>query len=240
MTSHDWSTVEGARHWPREAQGYGKNAYVSGLLNLIEQQHPKRVFEVGLGNGFPFAEGLLEKNIDVHGCDVSEFLLQELSRKYPAVTYYHAGYETMVEKVGAQKYDVVYCLRSTWYFSDIFTALKNMLVITRPGGAIIFDIMNSDSPEIKKFMRTMRWKKYQQSVKYVIKRLLNKIARTHYIIDTGGLAAHYPVSPHDVDTFLDTQKVAYTTLSFKQITGERADFDPQNFRIIYRVQVPSV
>ncbi|MBI4098872.1 MAG: methyltransferase domain-containing protein [Candidatus Magasanikbacteria bacterium] len=240
MKSHDWSTVEGARHWPGEAQGYGKNAYVSGLLNLIEQQHPQRVFEVGLGNGFPFVEGLLEKNIDVHGCDVSEFLLQELTQKYPAITYYHAGYETMQEKVGDEKYDVVYCLRSTWYFPDIFLALKNMLAITRPGGAIIFDIMNSDSPEIKKFMQGMRRKKYTQWAKYAVKKLLNKIARAHYVIDTGGLAAHYPVSPHQIDAFLDTQKVAYTTSSFKQITGERADFNPRDFRIIYRVQVPSV
>jgi len=240
MNPHDWSTVEGARHWPGEAQSYGKNEYVSGLLKLIEAQQPERVFEVGLGNGFPFAESLLGKNIDVHGCDVSKFLLQELAQKYPRITYYHASYETMQEKVGAQKYDVVYCLRSTWYFPDIFTALKNMLAITRSGGAVIFDIMNSQSPEIKKFIRAMRWKKYQQWVKYAAKRMLNAVIRTHYTIDTGGLAAHYPVSPHQIDAFLDTQKVAYTKMSFKQITGERTDFDPQDFRIIYQVQVPSV
>jgi len=236
MSSHDWTTVEGARHWPGEVQSYGKNEYVSGLLKLIEERKPEHVFEVGLGNGYPFAESLLEKNIDVHGCDVSEFLLQELAQKYPRITYYHAGYETMAEKVGHETYDVVYCLRSSWYFLDIFTALKNMLVITRPGGVVIFDIMNSDSPEIKKFMREMRWKKYQQWIKHVIKRGLNIIARTHYTFDTGGLTPHYPASPRAVAAFLDARHLEYTRYTFQQITGKGLFFDPKDFRIIYVVE----
>lgn len=237
--SGDWSTADRAQSWLKEVERYGKNAYVLGVLNLIEKCNPRKVFDVGCGNGFPFASSLLERNIEVHGCDFSLPLLQEAARQYPKLQSYHAGYEDMVEKIGEEQYDVVYCLRSTWLFPDIIFALGNMLKITKPGGTVIFDIMNGESPDISNFVKTMRSKKYRTFIKNGVKFFLNTVARTHYVYGRG-MDKNYPVSPRVVEAFLERQKLLFQKFTFAQVAGESADFDPQAFRILYLVRVPEV
>ncbi len=235
--SEDWSTANRAQSWLKEVEQYGKNSYVLGILNLIEGCKPRRVFDVGCGNGFPFASSLLEKNIEVHGCDPSLSLLKEATRQYPALRWYHTGYEHMVEKINGARYDVVYCLRSTWLFPNIISALGNMLEITKPGGIIIFDIMNSDSPEISKFIKTMRKKKYRTFFKNIVKLVLNTVVRTSYSY-ASGIDKNYPVSPNQVDTFLIRKKFLFKKFTFSQMSGENTSYDPLAFRILYCVQVP--
>ena len=233
----DWNTAEQAQSWLKEVEQYGKNPYVLGVLNLIEKCNPRKVFDVGCGNGFPFASSLLEKNIEVHGCDLSLPLLQEAARQYPALRWHHTGYEHIVEKTGGERYDVVYCLRSTWYFPDIIFALENMLKITKPGGVIIFDIMNSESPDISKFNREIRRKKYRTFFKNVVKFFLNKITRANYVYGMA-MGKNYTVSPSMIDAFLERQNFLFQKFTFGQVSGESKDFDPRAFRILYRVQVP--
>lgn len=235
--SEDWTSEERAESWFKEVERYGKNPYVLGVLNLIEQTHPRRVFDVACGNGFPFASSLLEKNIEVHGCDLSLPLLQEAARLYPALRWHHTDYEHIVEKTGGEQYDVVYCLRSTWYFPDITRALENILKITKPGGTVIFDIMNSESPDISNGIRVLRKKKYRTFFKNAVKFFLNKIARTAYTYDRG-MDKNYTVSPSMIEAFLETKKLLFQKFTFGQVSGESADFDPQAFRILYMVRVP--
>ena len=237
--SQGWTGTERPALWLKEVAAYGKNAYVAGLLRLLEQQNPKKVFELGLGNGFPFAAALLEKNIEVHGCDVSQFLLDELAGKYPAIVWHHAGYDNMTEELHGETFDVVYCLRSSWYFSDILVALKNMLASARPGGVILFDIMNSESPDIITFKKVMRKEKYRTFFKNGVKFFLNKVARTNYVYGRA-MDKNYPVSPRTIEAFLEKQKLSFQKFTFAQVAGERSDFDPQAFRILYVVRMPEV
>ena len=233
-----WQTREGAAFWMKDVETYGANDYVKGLLAMIAERNPRTVFEVGLCTGYPFASSLLEKNVDVHGCDVSDFLLQTLRERYPRIRWHHCGYEDMVAAANGQQYDAVYCFRSSWYFTDLFKAIDNMLALARPGGAVLFDIMNSQSPAIRAFVRATRMKKYRALVKNAVKWALNPFVKKKFVYyDVNQISSSHPVSPEAVDAFLDGKNATYQKYTFEQVSGAAAHFDQDNFRIVYRVSV---
>ena len=237
-SSPGWDTVAGSHHWLREVETYGKNAYVNGLLRLIEERRPAHVFDMGIGNGFPFASSLLEKNIRVDGCDVSDFLLEDLRKKYPSVRAFHTSYEHIGDHIGIERYDVAYCLRTSWYLPDLFSALAALRALTKPGGTMVFDTMNSASPQVAQFKKQMRWKKYRELVTNALKWVLNNVARKNYTYRTSGATPHYPVAMETVDAFLEKQNLPYQKLTFSQVSGTSHDFDPHDFRIVYLATVP--
>ena len=44
------------KYWNRKSREYGVSFYEKGLISLIEKYQPKSVFDLGIGNGYPFAE----------------------------------------------------------------------------------------------------------------------------------------------------------------------------------------
>ena len=116
-----WKRICYSQYWSRASRKYGLDAYCAGLLRLIKSQFsPKNVFELAIGNGFPFAENLARSGIDVTGCDISEDLVAELKQSFPEIRAFVGGY---IDNSFAEQFDVVYCLRSTWYFPDIDRAM---------------------------------------------------------------------------------------------------------------------
>ena len=125
---------------------YGIDFYCKGLLRLIEKNQPQSVFELAIGTGYPFAEKLLISGIDVFGCDISEELINYSKKSFPSINVCVAGYQDIdkIKSIFNKNFNIVYCFRSTWYFSNIADAIDCRLYFTKPSGLIIFDIMNKD------------------------------------------------------------------------------------------------
>lgn len=59
---------------------------------------------------------------------------------------------TDAENLGfvSQSFELAYCFHSTWYFPNLTNVLREMARVTRSGGIMSFDILNSRNDEIKK------------------------------------------------------------------------------------------
>lgn len=233
---YEWNTKESAEFWISEVQKYGQSPYVEGVLALLERRNPKKVFELGLGNGFPFASTLSQKGVEVHGCDISFPLLQEVAKKYPQVRWHQGGYEDLVQKISGQQYDIVYCVRTSWYFPDIFLAIDNMLAITKPGGSVVFDIMNASSPKMKRLFWEILYKRLRMTAKNTLKYILNRICGRSYVYDTTVFSKDYMVRMRDIDRFLEEKKLYFQKYTFEQLSRTSYAFDPKSFRIFYSVE----
>lgn len=233
---YNWDTEEGAKFWLKDLEKYGLNSYVRAVLALIIKRAPKKVFELGLGNGFPFAATFLQRGVTVHGCDVSMPLLREVEKNYPTVRWFHGGYEEMVQKTKSELYDVVYSLRTSWYFPNIFLAIDNMIAIAVPGGTVVFDIMNASSPKMKKMVRQIILKRVRQATKNLVKYVLNTFFRRSYAYDKTAFFKDYMVRMRDIDRYLDEKNLRYEKSTFDQLSGNVKEFDVGNFRILYVVE----
>lgn len=207
------------KYWIRKSREYGLDHYCKGLISLIEESQPKSVFELAIGTGYPFAEKLLADDIDVAGCDISPELIAELNRSFPAINACVGGYEDL-DKVKAainQKFDLVYSLRSTWHFIDVAAAIDFMLYFVRPGGRVIFDIMNIDS-ECNKAMVAKKNRLFLLTmVKNVVKFVANLVMPGRYIIDTLFGVRDIMYSPIEIEAILKDRGLAYETLTLVQI-----------------------
>lgn len=135
-----------AMFWRTQSYHYGVGDIEKYVFNRIAEKNPKDAFEVGIGNGFPYAKHLQENGVVVSGCDIAPLsvwnarntlgLQQNTSRIV-------CGDINKLEI--SEKFDLVYCLRSSWYIPDFQTTVKKMVSMTRSGGTIIFDIMDSAS-----------------------------------------------------------------------------------------------
>ena len=224
------------RYWMRKSREYGFDSYCKGLLDLVEECRPGSVFELAIGTGHPFAENLLTAGINVAGCDISKELIDQLRKDFPSISACVGGYEDLndVKNEVSGKFDLVYSFRSTWYFTDIAAAIDFMLYFARPGGKIIFDIMNKDC-EWNKVMVTR--KKYifpLTLVKNIIKFVANLIAPGRYMIDTLFGVREIMYSPSQIETILKDRGLAYETITLAQIEVSKggASFSPDQ-KLVY-------
>lgn len=67
-----WSDKSVSDAWDSRAYKYGIGENEKLIMGTIDKLHPTAVFEVGIGNGWPFAKHFCENGITVDGCDVSE------------------------------------------------------------------------------------------------------------------------------------------------------------------------
>lgn len=214
-----WKREIYPKYWIRKSREYGLDHYCKGLISLIEERHPKYVFELAIGTGYPFAENLLAAGINVSGCDISQELIAELKNNYPAVTACVGGYEDLykVKAKVAHKFDVVYSLRSSWYFTDIAAAIDFMLDFAQPGGVVIFDIMNNDS-EWNKAMVAKKNRSFLLTMgKNIIKFVANLATPGRYMIDSIFGVRDIMYSPIEIDSILRDRGLAYETLTLAQI-----------------------
>lgn len=178
----DWKRDIYPEYWSRASRKYGQDAYCAGLLALIKKFSPRDVFELAIGNGFPFAESLVKENIKVTGCDISEHLIAELKESLPEVHAFVGGYaDPKISQLS--EFDLVYCFRSTWHFPDIDTAIDFMLRVAKPNGIVLFDIMNADSEWNRHFVMRKNILFPVTLLKNSIKYVLNKFLSRQWLID---------------------------------------------------------
>ena len=227
-----WNTKEASLFWKNELGSYGKSDYVNSVLDLIIAQKPQVIFELSIGNGYSFVDNLIKEGIKVHGCDISEFFINELHESHPSVVSYQAGYDDFVKSEQRNFFDVVYCVRSSWYFSDIYLAIDNMVEITKPGGKIIIDIMNADSSVAKSSLRACKIKRIKQRCKNIIKYILNTILKQKYVYETV-FNNDKAVKPSNIEKYLNKKNLSYEKFCFEQMTTKENLFVDDSMRYLY-------
>ncbi|MCM1182622.1 MAG: class I SAM-dependent methyltransferase [Roseburia sp.] len=129
------------KYWASQTKKYGYGLYEQNLVNLILKSKPKKVFEVGIGTGWPIGAALKNKGIEIDGCDVAESSIALAQKELGNEKGIWVG--DVKEYSGAEEvYDVTYCVRASWYIPDFYQTVKKMASMTKPGGYVIFDIMD--------------------------------------------------------------------------------------------------
>lgn len=129
--------------WKKQSKVYGKQEDdgLDKIIEILKELHAKTAFEVGIGTGWPIASDLSDNGTNISGCDVAESLIRTAREKYPQMKLY-VGDIWQVPFEGV-KYDLVYCIRSSWYMKDFLAVIQKMLEITENGGTIVFNVLNS-------------------------------------------------------------------------------------------------
>ena len=133
-----------SKFWVSQTKKYGYGAYEQNLVKLIAASSPKRVFEVGIGTGWPIGAALKKKGVTIDGCDVAESSIALAQKELENEKGIWVG--DVKEYLGAEEvYDVTYCVRVSWYIPNFYQTVKKMISMTKPGGYIIFDVMDKNS-----------------------------------------------------------------------------------------------
>ncbi len=131
------------KFWVNQTKKYGYAPYEKKLVEIISQSSPERVFEVGIGTGWPIGTALKEKGIRVDGCDIAESAVALAQRELDNEDGIWTG--DIREYKGDFVYDVTYCVRASWCIPGFYQTLKKMIDMTKPGGYVVFDVMDKNS-----------------------------------------------------------------------------------------------
>ena len=204
-------------YWSRAAKKYGLDDYCQRLIDIITSYQPRTVFELAIGNGYPLADGLEKRSIAVAGLDISPLLIQELNESNPNIHATAGCFEEYIVDE-AKKYDLVYCLRSSWYFENFLNAVEFMIAMTKPGGHIIFDIMNADSIHNKSMVRKKNLLFLYTAIKNTIKTLLNMLSGSQkYMTDSIFGIREIMRSRCEIESFLNNSGLSYKALTLGDV-----------------------
>lgn len=132
---------------------YGFMEYDKNLCNYVCGRIPKgkKVLEVAVGTGYPFADIFQKLGYIVYGIDISPELIDKCRQTNPLIDCKVGDAEYL--DYPDDQFDCTYCFHSTWYFPDLTKAIDEMLRVTHPGGLIIFDIQNRNNKDINRAYR---------------------------------------------------------------------------------------
>jgi len=141
-----------SKFWAEQTKKYGYAPYEQNLVRLIEKSSPQRVFEVGIGTGWPIGAALKKKGIEIDWCDIAENSVALAKKELDNENGIWIG-DVLEYRGDKECYDVVYCVRASWYIPCFYRTIKKMISMTKTGGYIIFDVMDRNSL----YCRKQRW-----------------------------------------------------------------------------------
>ncbi len=198
----EYYQTEYSKFWANQTKVYGFGKYERFLTRLIAHSNPARVFEVGIGTGWPIGAALHRKGIQVDGCDVALSSVKLARETLNNQTGIYVG--TIMDFTSKDIYDVTYCVRVSWYIEEFQETLAQMAFLTKTDGYIVFDIMD----------------KYSLCC---IKHQAERLKEMYYSLlgvksDANHYGAHYYSIPF-IDNFLRKQKIKYVRWNERVITG---------------------
>lgn len=110
------------KFWEKQTKKYGYSVYEKSLVRLIARSNPQNVFEVGIGTGWPIGAALKKKGIRVCGCDLAESAV--LSAREILENEEGIWEGDVLSYEGKEQFDVVYCVRASWYIPNYYATLK--------------------------------------------------------------------------------------------------------------------
>ncbi|MBI1388514.1 MAG: methyltransferase domain-containing protein [bacterium] len=149
--SQQWKNFyrnEYADHWRQFASELSQQdyhvRYQSLCLAPLSGLHGQRVLEVGAGRG-DLIERFTPADNFVTGCDLSWGNLLACQSRFAGretpVELVHADAETLPFRDGT--FDAVYSLSVLFYCPSVSRAVDEMFRVTRPGGLVVFDMLNA-------------------------------------------------------------------------------------------------
>lgn len=199
--------------WKKQSQVYGKQEDdgLDKIIDILKGLHAKTAFEVGIGTGWPIASDLNDAGISISGCDVAESLIRIAKEKYPQMKLYVGDiWQVPFEE---DKYDLVYCIRSSWYMKDFLDVISKMLKVTNNGGTVVFNILNSRN-SLNRKARIKTW--FIRLAVRVYGALKVLFCNKNYIAS----CPSYYYNLKMVTDVLNKNKVQYQVYSTNQLLGE--------------------
>lgn len=189
------------KFWENQTKKYGYAPYEQNLVRLISESSPEKVFEVGIGTGWPIGAALKEKGITVDGCDLAESAVALARKELENESGIWTG--DVLSYKGQAQYDVVYCVRVSWCIPNFYATIAKMITMTKPGGKIVFDVMDKDSRCCVK----IRWRMVKESYYRFLGINLDELYGTHFI------------SLHRMKSFLRKKGLSYQCWGERELTG---------------------
>ena len=217
MSNRYFETVY-SNFWKQESEVYGKQEE-EGLDRIIEKLksfQAENAFEVGIGTGWPIAAELYANGTHVAGCDVAESLIRTAQETYPEMELFVGDiWQVPLEK---GKYDLVYCIRSSWYMKDFLNVISRMLELTKSGGIVVFNILNNRNFSNKKAILKGFFIRLAVRLYGAMKvLLLNK--------DYIAVPPSYLYNLKEVKKVLDKYEVVFQVVSINQLLGDKQFVD---------------
>ena len=132
-----------SQFWAKQTKVYGYGKYERNLVRLILRSKPEKVFEVGVGTGWPIGKALKIRGIRVDGCDVAEHLVSLAQKNLDNEKGIYTG--DVMQYEGEKLYDAVYCVRASWYIPNFYETVDKMASMTKKDGVLVFDVMDRNS-----------------------------------------------------------------------------------------------
>lgn len=126
----------------------GLSNYYFGLFRLVSQYFPKgqnrgqNVLEVGCGYS-GLVERFLDDGFNYTGLDISNYITEELSQKYPHVTF--VQHDIQLPLPWENKFDLILGLEVLEHVGNPEAALKNLTGALTNGGVLIASVPNPES-----------------------------------------------------------------------------------------------
>ncbi len=127
----------GMFHFGRDlAQGVGYLSYMKTYAEYINSYSPKKYIDVGCGDGRMFS--LLDPQIQMYGCDLSEKAVKSANAFAPFAKIYCKGVEDMPK----EEFDVVSCIEVIEHIPDdmINSFISALFSVCKKGGHIIISV----------------------------------------------------------------------------------------------------
>lgn len=214
--------------WKKQSKVYGKQEDdgLDKIIEMLKKLHAKTAFEVGIGTGWPIASDLSDNGTAVSGCDVAESLIRTAREKYPQMKLY-AGDIWQVPFEGV-KYDLVYCIRSSWYMKDFPDVIQKMLEITNDGGTVVFNVLNSANSINRKTKLKGTFIRFAVRVYGAMKVLF---CNRDYIAP----CPDYFYNLKMIESVLNKHHVRYNVYSINQLLGEK-QFSKDSQKLLFVVK----
>ena len=185
---------------------------------------------------------------DIYGIDIAPTHVEMVNKVLPNVNVSVGDSENL--QFSDNFFNIVYCFRSTWYFTNLIKSISEMVRVVKNDGIVFFDIQNSYHPIHRKFIREQNRRTdhylYHITSKYIrnfIKLLVRPIK--YYPLDWSlrkNIIIATPTDPSIVNHLLQKENFKYKvygvnwrqSFTLKEIkkTDELNQFD----RLVYKIK----
>lgn len=217
-----------SKFWTETTKKYGMEDGIDSIIKILTDLRVETAFEVGIGTGWPIADSLAKSGVKISGCDISKSLIEQTKNSYPDMDVF-AG--TIWEMGGGDlgKYDMVYCIRSSWYMKDFLEVIGKMFQMTKNGGYIVFNIINKQNDENRRALRKSRFHCVKGRIEGALKVLL-------YNRDYFAPCPPFYYTQSEIEGLLCTFKAKWRVLSTNQLLDSRTQFDGKGQKLLFIVQ----
>jgi len=123
---------------------YGFSSYHVRLLELLAAKDGHSVLECGIGTGWPMGLAMAQRNARLHGIDIAESLIRDCRANFARERHTCCCVVGDIEALPYRdaSFDLVYSFSTTWVLPNLHRALAEMVRVVKPGGRLVFDIIN--------------------------------------------------------------------------------------------------